>query len=303
VRVVSLLPSATEMVAELGRVSDLVGRSAECDYPPEVRGLPVVMRAKTLDSDSPSDEIDARVKEARGDGQSLYALDLELLRRLRPELLLTQDLCGVCSVTEAEVAEGCAAAGVEPRILSLTPRRLGDVIESARSIGRALGVEERGAELARRWSAAWNPRQPISPRSPRVAVLEWLDPPILAGLWVPEMIARAGARSWKGPAAGAPGLPCRWEELEADPPEALVLSPCSFTVERTQRELGSERLRRATAPLRDRGWWVADEAHFSRPGPRLGAGIELLRSIVEDGAGRSSLPVDRLEPAPPRSAS
>jgi len=291
------------MVAALGCLPDLVGRSAECDYPPEVRSLPVVMRAKTLDSDSPSGEIDARVKEARGREESLYSLDLELLRRLRPELLLTQDLCGVCSVTEAEVAQGCAAAGVEPRILSMTPRRLGHVIDSVREIGGALGVEARGAELARQWSSAWNSPSRARPNALRVAVLEWLDPPILAGLWVPEMIARAGARSWNGPEAGEPGRPCRWEELDANPPDAVVLSPCSFTVERTQRELGTERLKRAMARQRERGWWVADEAHFSRPGPRLGAGIELLRSIVETGEGRSSLPVARLAPAHPRSGS
>ncbi|HEV2449187.1 MAG TPA: cobalamin-binding protein, partial [Thermoplasmata archaeon] len=241
-RVVSLLPSATEMVAELGHRTDLVGRSAECDFPPEVRSLPVVMRAKTLDSSAPSAEIDARVRESRGRGESLYWLDLDLLRSLRPELLLTQDLCGVCSVTEEEVGAACAAAGVSPRILSLTPRRLEDVIDSARSIGRALGAPEVGERYAQRLSREWAAHGPVPAHAPRVAVLEWLDPPILAGLWVPEIIGRAGARPWHAPEAGAPGQPCRWSDLTEDPPDAVILSPCSFSVDRTADELASPAL-------------------------------------------------------------
>lgn len=294
-RVVSLLPSATEMVAALGHRTELVGRSAECDYPPEVRSLPVVMRAKALDAASPSAEIDARVREARGRDESLYSLDLELLRSLRPELVLTQDLCGVCSVTEEEVVAGCAAAGVSPRILSLTPRRLDDVIDSARSIGRALGSPTQAEQYAQRLGQAWGARGPVGDDAPRVAVLEWLDPPILAGLWVPEIVARAGARAWHGPAAGAPGQRGRWDDLAEDPPDAVILSPCSFSVERTAHELASPGLEGLRASLGGTAVWLADEAHFSRPGPRLGAGIDLIRSIVTSGAARSPLPVRRWE--------
>lgn len=296
-RVVSLLPSATEMVAELGHRADLVGRSAECDYPPEVRTLPVVMRAKTLDSGSPSAEIDARVRESRGREESLYTLDLELLRSLRPDLLLTQDLCGVCSVTEAEVAAGCAVAGVSPTILSLTPRRLQDVTDSAEQIGRALGSAEVGERYARRLAEAWAAQAPLRPNAPRIAVLEWLDPPIVAGLWVPEIVERGGARGWHSPRPGAPGKPCRWSDLAADPPDAAILSPCSFSVERTTQELVSPALDGLRQALAGVPVWIADEAHFSRPGPRLGAGIELIRSITTSGSARSALPVRRWEPA------
>ena len=189
-RVVSLLPSATEIVCALGHPADLVGRSAECDHPAEVRSLPVVMAARAWDGAAPSAVIDARVRAARGRGESLYSLDVPLLRELRPDLLLTQDLCGVCSVTGSEVDAACAEAGIRPTVVSLTPRSLDEVWNSIETVGVALEDLEAGIRLAgelRRRSAFRPADDP-----PIVAVLEWLDPPILAGLWTPDMILRAG---------------------------------------------------------------------------------------------------------------
>jgi iron complex transport system substrate-binding protein len=284
-RVVSVLPSATEIVCALGHGRELVGRSEECDYPPSVRSLPVVMRAKTRDFERSSREIDDRVQKVRGSNESLYDLDIDRLRDLEPDLLLTQDLCGVCSVTDAEVAAACAKADVAPRIVSLTPRRLPDVWRSIDTVGRALNDPERGREFSRclRLRTA-SPR--VRGTLPTVAVVEWLDPPILAGLWTPDMVRAAGA-STLGTRQGHPGVRTTWTEIAAARPDLVVVSPCSFPVERTREELRNTRLAQELSRVRPpRGLYLADEAFFSRPGPRL------LRSLLEGSAKSAPMPVE-----------
>ncbi|MCI4334901.1 MAG: cobalamin-binding protein [Thermoplasmata archaeon] len=301
-RTVSLLPSATEVVARLGRFEDLVGRSEECDYPPEVRALPAVMRARVLDGEDRSEVIDDRVRRTRAAGQSLYELDLPLLRSLRPELLLTQDLCGVCSVTEEEVRAACAGAGIAPQILSLSPRNLSEVVDTVRVIGAALGVAPDAEREVARLTEEFRADAPRTGERPTVAVVEWLDPPILAGLWVPEMISCAGARTWRGPEPGETAIRTSWEALAADPPDHLVLSPCSFSLERTRAELARPPIAAQVAPLLAREAWIADEAHFSRPGPRLAEGLSLLRAILSGDPPSSALPVEKLRIGVLRSA-
>jgi iron complex transport system substrate-binding protein len=279
VRVVSVLPSATEIVVALGHEAELVGRSAECDFPESVRALPVVMRPRTLDADRPSGEIDARVRDVRSTGQSLYELDLDLLRRLDPDLILTQDLCGVCSVTDAEVAAACAKADVAPRIVSLTPRTLEGVWRSVETVGRALDDPDAGRALARQLRLRARPSATSGP-PPRVAVIEWLDPPILAGLWTPDIVRSAGGTS-PDVRSGRPGVRTDWTSLARSDWDLAVLSPCSFRVERTRRELADPRLRAEVERLRPTlGTYLADEAYFSRPGPRLADGIDLLRHLI-----------------------
>ena len=279
-RIVSLLPSATEIVHALGGGSDLVGRSEECDFPPAVRELPVVMHAKSWDSAAPSSEIDARVRRVRATGESLYALDVEAIAALRPDVLLTQDLCGVCSVTESEVEQACHAAGVSPEIIALTPRRLEEVWSSVETIGAAIGRRAEATRLAaelRRRSRP--PRSAI--RAPSVAVVEWLDPPILAGLWTPDSVAAAGGVSWHAE-PGEPGVRSSWSELRDARPDLVVLSPCSFSVPRTLEELRDSPVRPVVDSVDPaRGFWVADEAYFSRPGPRLADGVELVARLLE----------------------
>jgi len=290
-RVVSVLPSATEIVFALGHGSELVGRSAECDFPIAARELPVVMRPRTLDGDAPSQEIDARVREARGRNESLYTLDVPLLARLRPDLLLTQDLCGVCSVTEDEVWEACSRAGVAPAIVALTPRTLPEVWSSIESVGEALGDPRAGRELARRLRFRAPPRAGHD-RDPSVLVVEWLDPPILAGLWTPEIVRAGGGRSL-GPASGEPGERTSWERLRTLDPDLVIISPCSFSTSRTRRELEDPRLHRAIAGLSPpRGIFLADEAYFSRPGPRLADGADLVRNLLEGRTGGTPMPVE-----------
>jgi iron complex transport system substrate-binding protein len=296
-RVVSVLPSATEMVFALGHGAELVGRSAECDYPVEARILPVVMRPRTLDDDHPSGEIDTRVREARSRGESLYFLEIERLKSLRPDLLLTQDLCGVCSVTSEEVTQACTRAGVAPRVLSLTPRTLEEVWESIPAVAVALGDPNAGARLLRATHRRAESHGPPAQSRPRIAVVEWIDPPILAGLWSSEMIRAAGGRT-VGPGPGEPAEKVTWPELARRSPELVVLTPCSFSVERTQRELADPRIARAISGLSPRlGIHVADEAYFSRPGPRLADGVELLRGLIAGTVGPRPMPVERWDPA------
>ena len=292
-RVVSVLPSATEIVCALGHGPELVARSAECDYPPEVQRLPIAMRPRTLDSERPSVEIDERVRTARSRGESLYRLDADLLRGVRPDLMLTQNLCGVCSVTEEEVHDACAQAGVRPRVVSLAPTNLDEVWASFATIADALGDAPAGHRLREATLARSRPRPPTG-RS--VAVVEWLDPPILAGLWTPDIVRAAGGVP-VGTRTGEPGVRSTWESLSRASPDLVVISPCSFSVARTVREISENRdlrsaLARVAAPL---GMYVADEAYFSRPGPRLADGVALVRSLLEGVSPERPMPVEALD--------
>jgi iron complex transport system substrate-binding protein len=288
-RVVSVLPSATEIVFALGHGAELVARSAECDYPPEVKRLPVAMRPRTLDSERPSRAIDQRVREARARNESLYDLDSDLLRTVRPDLLLTQSLCGVCSVTEQEVEAACALAGVCPEVVSLAPTNLAEVWASFATVARALRDPDAGQTLVETMLS----RARAGPPTGRTAaVIEWLDPPILAGLWTPDIIIAAGGVP-VGPRSGQPGSRTSWAELAREPPDVVLVSPCSFSVERTFRELEENAEVRAClgevrAPL---GTYVADEAYFSRPGPRLTEGVALVRALLEGRDASGAMPV------------
>jgi iron complex transport system substrate-binding protein len=293
-RIVSLLPSATEIVAKLGRERDLVGRSAECDFPETVAALPVVMRARTQDGDRPSGEIDRRVRAEREGGASLYELDVELLRVLQPDVLLTQDLCGVCSVTGEEVTAACEKAGISPRIVSLTPKGLADVREDIRTVASAIGAQAAGEsldlELRARESAVVG--RALRDR-PMIAVIEWLDPPIVAGLWVPEMISLAGGTPAGGVSPREPGVRTSWSELRSSRPRIAIVSPCSFRVERSLSELADARIATGLQDLSAEEMWIVDEAYFSRPGPRLWDGLELLARLVDGEGGDGPMPTVR----------
>jgi iron complex transport system substrate-binding protein len=297
VRIVSLLPSATEIVAALGRAPDLVGRSAECDAPASIRHLPAVMQPRAWDANRPSAEIDARVRATRGADESLYVLDVPLLARLRPDVVLTQDLCGVCSVTGEEVTAACRVAGVDPQIVSLTPRTLPEVADSFEAVGSAIG----SAEAGRRLGAELRNRAAGEPASdpPKVAVVEWLDPPILAGLWTPEMVGWAGGRAL-GPRSGETGHRTRWADIAAQRPDLVVVSPCSFSVARTVSELSHSKIGDELLEIGARfGVWVVDEAYFSRPGPRLADGVQLLRSLLGPSSAHGPMPIQRWDPPGP----
>ncbi len=288
VRIASVLPSATEIVCTLGARDELVGRSAECDYPASVRSVRVLMRPRTLDRALPSGEIDRRVRSARGHGESLYELDVAALVRTAPDLLITQDLCGVCSVTEAEVEEACARAGAHPRIVSISPTRLDEVWESILTVGRAIGREAEARSLVDGVRARTRPVPATAPV--KVAVVEWLDPPILAGLWTPDIVRAAGGVPL-GPRPGEPGARTTWSELAREKPDIAVLSPCAFSVARTLSELGGRPGLEVRTALAGARVVVADEAYFSRPGPRLAHGVELVRTLVSGARLSGGLPM------------
>ncbi len=291
-RIVSLLPSATEIVADLGCLDRLVGRSEECNFPPEAASLPVVSAARVDTSALPSGAIDAAVRESLLDGRSLYAVDRELLEQLQPDLIITQDLCRVCAVSSGELRD---VEALNVPILALDPRTLEGIEASVRTVADQLGVPEAGErETARmRQSIEATRRAVAGRRTPRVAVLEWLDPPFAAGHWVPEMAEAAGGRELLG-GAGEHSREVTWDDVRAAQPELIVLAPCGFTAERAAAEA------HLVPSLGCRVVAVHGDAYFSRPAPRVADGIALLAHLLHPGVVPDpGLPVIELRQASP----
>ena len=266
-RIVSLLPSATEIVADLGLLDSLVGRSHECQWPAEVRSAPVVS-ASRIDSEAlGSRQIDEAVRAAVTKGEALYAVDGELLAALRPDVIMTQDLCRVCAVSGEDFGD------VGARVISLGPRTLDEVAESVRYLGRELGVEERGEELAgemmRRIARVHQAVKDL--KRPRVFVAEWIDPPFACGHWIPEMVEAAGGEEVLGQ-AGARSVQTTWDEIRAARPELVIAAPCGFDEERSAKEAAGIDV---GCPV------VAVDAdrYFVRPAPSLARGVEILARI------------------------
>jgi iron complex transport system substrate-binding protein len=274
-RICSLLPSATEIVAALGLADSLVGVSAECDWPPEVRGLPVVTAARVDMSVLSSLAIDEAVRQAVGEARSLYAIDQELVEELEPDLIVTQDLCAVCAVSSTEVG---ALSPVSADTISLEARSIAGIEACVLLLAEHLGVPERGravvAAMERRIAEV---RDRVSglPRS-RVFVCEWLEPPFAAGHWVPEMVELAGGHEVLG-RAGEPSFRTTWAAVEAASPELVVLAPCGFDAARTA---GEARL----PPLGCRAVAVDANAYFSRPAPRVADGVAQLAFLLHPSA-------------------
>ncbi len=285
VRVVSLLPSATEIVLALGAGDALVGVSHSCDDP-AVRHLPRLTRTG-VPQDASSAEIDAVVRDCLAKGESLYTIDAETLGALEPDLIITQGLCEVCAVTGREVDGALCAVQVAPRVLSTEPQTLPQVLESITEIGGALGRETEAAELVaglRRRIDAVHARSASASRRPRVAFLEWLDPPMCGGHWNPELVAIAGGVDGIA-RAGQPSRTIRWEDVVAWQPEVLCVACCGYSAERTRREL-QDMLRRpelAALPFARAGRvHVFDGVGlFARPGPRLADSLEALADAVQ----------------------
>lgn len=287
-RVVSLLPAATEMVCLVGACDALVGVTHECDHPPEVRRLPRLTASGIDHRRMTSAEVDAAVRRIT-DEASLYSLDAGLLRELEPDLVITQGLCEVCAVSPGVVERALSTLPRRPEVLSLDPSSLEEVISDLVRVGEALGrgreAREKAGSLRQRLRRVARAVEGL-PRM-RVACLEWLDPPYSAGHWVPEMVALAGGE----PLLAAPGEPSRrmgWEEVVGAAPDAVVLMPCGFDVRRTLREAGLlakvPGWEDVPAVREGRVWAVDANAYFSRPGPRLVRGVELLAALLHPGA-------------------
>ena len=285
-RVVSLLPAATEIVAALGLVDDLVGVSHECDHPAEVTAnRPRVTHCAIHGNALPSAAIDRWVTDALGTNGTLYTMDEPLLRRLAPDAILTQRLCDVCAVGYGSVAAFAATLPHPPRVVDLDPTTLAGVLGDIRTVGEALGVPERAADVVAALEArveAVRARATGAPRR-RCVLLEWIDPPFRTGHWGPELVDIAGGTELLG-RTGEPATRIPWQAVVDAAPDVVVLACCGFDVARTLDDVALLRAASgwATLPAVARGevWAVDGAAYFSRPGPRIVDSLELLASLL-----------------------
>jgi iron complex transport system substrate-binding protein len=278
-RIVSLVPHATELLFALDLGDDVVGVTHECDYPPDAAALPRVT-SDALPSGLGAAEIDAAVREHTLRGETIYELDTATLRELQPDLIVTQALCPVCAVSYEDVARIAEELPSRPNVIALDPKTLGETFADVRTLAEPTGRREEGVELVRR-AAARVDRVRLAVRAqPRVpvAALEWLDPVFVAGHWTPQLIELAGGIDVLG-FAGEPSRTATWDEVRAAGAEVVVVMPCGYDAERALQEaaayaseLRSLEARRVVA--------VDAAAYFSRPGPRLVDGLELLAGVL-----------------------
>jgi iron complex transport system substrate-binding protein len=288
VRICSFLPSATEIIAELGLIGSLVGVSEECRWPAEVVGLPVVTAARIDPSELSSVEIDEAVRASLRDGRSLYTVDAELVAELAPDVIVTQDLCAVCAVSSGELASACP---VGAEVISLDPQTFDDVAASIEHLADRLSVAGHGREVAERMrTTAEEVADSVRDCSPRrVFFAEWLEPPFCAGHWLPQMIELAGGVDVLG-RAGRPSFSTSWDEVFALEPELIVVGPCGFGADEA-----AERAAEIEWPVPAVA--VDGDGYYSRPGPRLADGIRQLAHLfhpdIAADPGLPAIPVTR----------
>jgi iron complex transport system substrate-binding protein len=284
-RVCSLLPSATEILFALGLGDSVAGVTHECDFPPDAAKRPALIRPRVDPTAAPA-EIDRQVMERIGRGESIYAVDAELLASLQPDLIVTQDLCHVCAASPDDLATALTRLPKAPRVLSLAPHLLSDVWDDIRRVGEAtqrrreaqalaITLEQRVAAIAAKASRAGT--------RPRVLCLEWLDPYYMGGHWVPEMVALAGGEDVLG-RVGEPSFRVSANEMARAMPDVIVVMPCGYGVERGAAEFRAFEIpdawRNFPAVLNRRIYAVDANSYFSRPGPRLADGLALLAHIL-----------------------
>jgi iron complex transport system substrate-binding protein len=290
-RIVSLVPSATEMLFALGLGSEVIAVTHECDYPPAVADIPKVTR-DVLPPGLSAAEIDAAVKERTLNGEAIYALDTDALHDLEPDLIVTQALCSVCAVSFDDVRAVAQEISSQPQVISLDPHTVGEVLGDARTLAQA--TDRRGAAVALVEDAAARiDRVRVAlkdARRPRVAALEWLDPPFAAGHWTPQLIDYAGGEDVLG-FAGEHSEQRSWPEVQASRPDVVIVMPCGYDAEIAHREAEMHRDQLAALGA---GQVIAVDAaaYFSRPGPRIVDGLELLAHILHperfpDAPGRA----------------
>jgi iron complex transport system substrate-binding protein len=279
VRIVSLVPHATELLFALGLGDDVVAVTHECDHPPQARRRRQVTR-DVLASGLSAGEIDAAVRERTLQGEAIYELDRDALAQVAPDLIVTQQLCPVCAVSFQEVAQIAKELPTKPRVIALDPKTLGETLGDVRTLAEATDRRERGVELVGD-AAGRIDRVKLTVRAQprvRVAAIEWLDPVYAAGHWTPQMIELAGGED----VLGLPGQPSEvvsWEQVAAAQPEILVVMPCGYDAERAHEEAATFAAELAGVGAR-RIVAVNASAYFSRPGPRLIDGLELLAQIL-----------------------
>ncbi len=285
-RIVSLLPSATEIICDLGLIDQLVGVTHECDYPAGVCDLPKVTHT-LIPTDATSAEIDGQVREQLATEKALYTLNMPVLERLRPDLIVTQALCDVCAVAESEVSRAACNLPGKPQVVNLEPTTLSQVFESMRTVGEAadaVAQADAAIQLFEKRVAVVTERAKHIAKPPRVVLLEWIDPPFSSGHWSPELVRLAGGKEMIGK-EGEPSRQVEWDEIVAADPEVMLIACCGFNKERTRQDLpilkdysGFDSL----TCVRNGKVYITDgNAYFSRPGPRLMDSLEMLSSIFD----------------------
>jgi iron complex transport system substrate-binding protein len=285
-QIVSFLPSATEIACALGLSQQLVGITHECDYPPEIMGKPVVVRSALPIEQMTQDEIDRAVAERMRAGHSLYEVDEELLQRLAPDLILTQDLCQVCAPSGTEITQALSLLSKKPQILWLTPNSLKEIFDNVRELGEATGRAKAAEELIATGRMRLQRIEDLTGRAtrrPRVFCMEWLDPVYCSGHWVPEMVRLAGGVDALS-REGADSVRIAWDEVKEFGPDVLIITPCGYNLERVV-EL-SKKLStypgwsELPAVKQNQVYAVDANSYFARPGPRVVDGTELLAHLI-----------------------
>jgi len=295
-KICSFLPSATEILFALGLGDQVVGVSHECDFPPEARTKPVLIKSRISHTESAA-AIDRQVREFLARGESLYSIDFELLRAIEPDIIVTQDLCHVCAATPDDLGAALAHLERQPRVVTLNPHSLADVSADIRAVGEVTGRAGQAnavvAEFER--GIAKVERSVAGLDRPRVLCLEWLDPPYVAGHWVPEMVERAGGVDVLGH-KGEPSFRVDWEIVLATRPEVVVIMPCGYSRAAAEAEFHDLPLpggwNDLPAVREGRVFVVEASGYFSRPGPRLAAGLEVLASALHTGKQNRPTPFE-----------
>jgi iron complex transport system substrate-binding protein len=279
-RIVTLLPAATDIVAALGAAAQLVGISHECDHPPSVRRLPRVTTT-SIDPGSPGWSIDADVRRLKDAGRPIVAVDAAELHRLKPDLIITQDLCEVCAVSDGELYALTATMRPAPRILALSARDLAGIWCDIRSVAIALDVEQRAKGLIEDLQLRLQRlRLQVGQSQPRVVCIEWLDPLYLAGHWVPDQVSAAGGLDVGG-RSGSHSALHQWHDLAALRPDHVLIMLCGFGIDRARMELERLDQPEALSLLRQVPTWLLDGNRYtSRPGPRVVDGAEQISAIL-----------------------
>lgn len=284
-RIVSLLPSATEIICQLGLGEQLVGVTHECDYPPFVKNLPKVTRT-LIPHDATSGEIDSLVRDKLKTQLALYSLNRDVLDQLRPDLIVTQALCDVCAVATEEVAAAACSLPGAPRVINLEPSTLSEVFECIQLVGEAAGRSDHAvnviADLQARVDAVATRTRTLTTR-PTVVLLEWIDPPFSSGHWSPEIVRLAGGREAIGREQER-SRTITWADIQAVDPDVLVIACCGFDIERTWQDIpiltSSPGFQELSCVGTREVYLVDGNAYFSRPGPRLVESLEVLAHLL-----------------------
>ena len=295
-KICSLLPSATEILFALGLGDQVAGVSHECDFPPEAKSKTVLIKSRITHTESAA-AIDRQVREFLDRGESLYSVDFELMRGIEPDLIVTQDLCHVCAATPDDLGAALAHLERQPRVVTLNPHSLADVCADIRTVGEATGLAEQANAIVAEFERgiAKVERSVAGLDRPRVLCLEWLDPPYVAGHWVPEMVERAGGVDVLGH-QGKPSFRVDWETVLAARPEVIVIMPCGYSLAAAEAEFRNLPLPQGwndlPAVINGRVFVVEASGYFSRPGPRLAAGLGILAGAIHAGKQNRLLPFE-----------